>query len=185
MGQIIKLTTDNTMEIVDISFDVGGSSFNRKIHELIGNNCSTYETIPPRLVNSLTRTEIYPNKNNSIGVIMLIDEEGRLKSNKSNFLATALTDFSFGNIVGNAIIIGTEKKTNGEIDFCPLPSFIINVIQRVCNIAIREMGVMQEYETNINAKENGYQCVACVKLNKENGGTLPLFALSTIILVLC
>jgi len=110
MGQIIKLTTDNTMEIVDISFDAGDSSFNRKIHELIGNNCSMYETIPPRLVNSLTRTDIYPTNHNPIGVIMLIDEDGRLKDNKTNFLATVLTDFSFGDIVGNAIIIGTEKK---------------------------------------------------------------------------
>jgi len=61
------------------------------------------------------------------------------------------------------------------MDFCPLPPFIINVIQRVCNIAIREMANLQEYDVAINSSENGYQCIACVKLNKENGGTLPLY----------
>lgn len=116
--KIIKVSTELEMTVHD--FPEG--SIREQTHalcELIGNGCDIIEHVMPRRLYTSLKMSNNPTKTPGDCVSMLIDEEGRLKPNKTNVIGSYLyeTDRHGCPIVGNVIFVG-EVIANEGISLC-------------------------------------------------------------------
>ncbi|GEM_PF-231837 len=110
---IIRVSVDREISVHEVSLN------NKMLCELIGNNCDCVEQVlPRRLYSELNHTN---DPGSSKGVVMLVDEEGLLKENKMNVLASYLyeVDKHGSPIMGNVLFVGIKYENMG-ISFCEL-----------------------------------------------------------------
>lgn len=99
---------------------------NERFREYIGNGCDTYESVhPKRLYTEFNCSEVPDLKRPGIAISMLVDEEGRLKSNEINVLASYLygADIHGQPIVGNVLFVGEKYDEDGDIGFCSIDEY--------------------------------------------------------------
>lgn len=164
MAKILKITTNSSVETIDIDFKRDANLVNEEISALI--ECDYYTTYKPFALLSILNINAYNYDENKKGLLLLIDDEGALKeSPKVNEIASI---FAGTTIVGNCLLVGTEYLKHSEsFDFCSIDD----------NHLIMITTMIEKYYqvTSENCKvENDNKCVTCIKLNKENGGTLPI-----------
>lgn len=83
----LLIRTDNTVDVVKPE---NGKDFKAvELYRLI--ECDTFEVV-------------YPQGANSEGLIMVIDEEGKLVGKRLNLMATAIFGVGYDVIVGNALL---------------------------------------------------------------------------------
>lgn len=99
---LIKLTTDNQISLHE--FKEGY----KNLAQLIG--CEYIEVVRPRGLSSFLNT------------VMIVDEEGKCKEHKENFLASMLYDFTCGQyIAGDVLFMCEGVNSDGERDICDMP----------------------------------------------------------------
>lgn len=116
--KIIKISVDN--EISVYPFPTGTiNEENHALNEMIGNYCSLYEHVMPRRL--YTELGAVANVTNIDGeaVAMLVDEEGGLKENSLNIVASFLyeSDRHGHPIMGNVLLVGKKWEGSG-VSFC-------------------------------------------------------------------
>lgn len=114
MSKIIKVSTDLKITVHDFPQGSIGEQ-NRALYELIGNGCDMIEHVMPvRLYNELGHSN-HVKRNDSKCVSMLIDEEGLLKENKVNLIASYLygADQHGQHIVGNVLFVTDAYEGDG------------------------------------------------------------------------
>ena len=91
---------------------------NKALRKLIGKDCDLYESVSPKRLYSKVKVSKKMEKEGH-RMVMLVDEEGLLKSLESNILGSWLyeTDKHGYPIAGNVLFVGT-KYTGMGIDFC-------------------------------------------------------------------
>lgn len=116
--QIIRISTENEVSMHD--FPQGNySQQNRALYSLIGNNCSMIEHVMPRRLyrklGAVAEVTGIPGQ----AVALLVDEEGLLKANDINTIASYLyeSDNHGYPIMGNVLLIGKQWSKDG-ISFC-------------------------------------------------------------------
>ena len=120
MGKLIRVSTDLQVTIHD--YPEGSYQMqNGVLCKLIGDDCDLYETVKPRRLYSKVKIGKEMAKRDH-QIVMLVDEEGLLKSSEANILGSWLyeTDKHGYPIVGNVLFVGTEYKNMG-IDLCGVP----------------------------------------------------------------
>ena len=173
MGKVAKINVDGTLAIVDIDFTQNSNKINKRIHELIGNNCRVYQTVPVCFLYEYLNIEPYPRNKEDVGLIMLVDEEAKLKNADINADATVLASKErYELIAGNCLIVGTRYVKIGdieEVDFCEVPLGILKIITELL------IKFKKDILEDIALKDDkSKKCITCIKLNKENGNTLPI-----------
>ena len=131
MGKAILITTKNEIKEVEIDYSLDDMEVNNKLRKFIDEDCEFYQTLPPNVISEMFRFPTYPANKSAIGVIMLIDEEGKLNDLPINPIATYI--YGYDIIVGNALLISTKANEYGEIIFCGIPDDYIKKIQRCLN----------------------------------------------------
>lgn len=103
MSQIIKISSNGQMELIEWDEALSYEEKNRKIVSYIGNGCEYYELVFAKRLADLAKGHY----------VLLIDEEGKLKENNINVIASYLYgNMMYPEIVGNALIarlIETEE----------------------------------------------------------------------------
>lgn len=113
--RIIKISTDNMISV----HKYPESNVRKTLFGLIGNYCSIVECVKPqrlyRDLGAVAATSNVPGE----AVALLVDEEGLLKENAINAVASFLygTDKHSHPIVGNVLVIGV-KWERGGVSFC-------------------------------------------------------------------
>ena len=116
--KLIKVTTD--LKVTTHEFPTGTyKERNRRLRELIGNGCETYEHVMPKRLYERFGMENTPTRIPGQCVSMLVDEEFLLKENVPNLAGCYLygTDDHGHPIMGNILFVGEEWGEEG-IDFC-------------------------------------------------------------------
>lgn len=115
---IIRVSTNGKVTIHEIPNEAY-LEFNEELYSLVGNGCGFLEHVmPKRLYKELRHSnDPYTGK----GISMLVDEEGCLKPNEMNVIASWLYETDKHNmpIMGNVLFVGETFKDNG-ICFCGL-----------------------------------------------------------------
>ncbi len=100
----------------------GAMSQNFEICKLIGNDCCIFEHVRPKRLYTVLgcKADIDP-KNPGVAISMLVDEEGSLKSNSINVLASWLyeADMHGSPILGNVLFVGAKFGEDGP-EFCDI-----------------------------------------------------------------
>ena len=115
MMRIIRITTQNEISIHEYPL----KNENEALQQLIGNGCSIYEHVMPRRLyrdfGAIADVTRIPGE----AVALLVDEEGLLKENHINTVASILyeTDNHGHPIMGNVLIVG-KKWFGSGISFC-------------------------------------------------------------------
>lgn len=126
MYNAIKITTNNEIERVFISFEDGNERDVIKNH--IGNDCEYYVSATPVLLQNLFNTSSFSPKRT--GIIMLVDDNGFYKNLDINTISTILyqSDENISNyIVGNVLIVGTiYDYASMGYNYCSLPLDMLN-----------------------------------------------------------
>lgn len=127
--KLIKVTTDLQISVHEFPQGTYWEQ-NRKLKELIGGGCSSYESVKPRRLYTELHHVPYATRIPGECVSMLADEEGWLKDRPvANLAASYLyeSDIHGCPIVGNVLFIG-EKDTGGEVDFCGLEESVLQTL---------------------------------------------------------
>ena len=114
---IIRVSVNGKVSIHEVTNEEY-LEFNEELYGLVGNGCSYLEHVmPKRLYKKLHHS----NNPYAGGVSMLVDEEGCLKPNKTNIIASWLYETDKHNmpIMGNVLFVGETFGDNG-ICFCGL-----------------------------------------------------------------
>lgn len=115
---IIRVSTNGKITIHSIPNEAY-LEFNEELYSLVGNGCGFLEHVmPKRLYKELRHSnDPYTGK----GISMLVDEEGCLKANETNVIASWLYETDKHNmpIMGNVLLVSETFKDNG-ICFCGL-----------------------------------------------------------------
>nr|DAZ50901.1 MAG TPA: protein of unknown function (DUF3846) [Caudoviricetes sp.] len=117
MKKLVRVSTDLQVTIHD--YPEGSYQIqNKALRKLIGNDCDLYESVSPKRLYSKVKIGKKMEKEGH-RMVMLVDEEGLLKSLESNILGSWLyeTDKHGYPIAGNVLFVGT-KYTGMGIDFC-------------------------------------------------------------------
>ena len=117
MKKLVRVSTDLQVTIHD--YPEGSYQMqNKALRKLIGKDCDLYELVRPKRLYSKVKVSKEMEKEGHL-MVMLVDEEGLLKSLESNILGSWLyeTDKHGYPIVGNVLFVGTEYM-GMEIDFC-------------------------------------------------------------------
>ena len=117
MKKLVRVSTDLQVTIHD--YPEGSYQIqNKALRKLIGNDCDLYESVSPKRLYSRVKIGKKMEKEGH-RMVMLVDEEGLLKSLESNILGSWLyeTDKHGYPIAGNILFVGT-KYTGMGIDFC-------------------------------------------------------------------
>lgn len=117
MKKLVRVSTDLQVTIHD--YPEGSYQIqNKALRKLIGNDCDLYESVSPKRLYSRVKIGKKMEKEGH-RMVMLVDEEGLLKSLESNILGSWLyeTDKHGYPIAGNVLFVGT-KYTGMGIDFC-------------------------------------------------------------------
>ena len=117
MKKLVRVSTDLQVTIHD--YPEGSYQMqNKALRKLIGKDCDLYESVSPKRPYSIVKVSKKMEKEGH-RMVMLVDEEGLLKSLESNILGSWLyeTDKHGYPIAGNVLFVGT-KYTGMGIDFC-------------------------------------------------------------------
>ena len=117
MKKLVRVSTDLQVTIHD--YPEGSYQIqNKALRKLIGNDCDLYESVSPKRLYSKVKIGKKMEKEGH-RMVMLVDEEGLLKSLESNILGSWLyeTDKHGYPTAGNVLFVGT-KYTGMGIDFC-------------------------------------------------------------------
>lgn len=117
MKKLVRVSTDLQVTIHD--YPEGSYQMqNKALRKLIGKDCDLYESVSPKRLYSKVKIGKKMEKEGH-RMVMLVDEEGLLKSLESNILGSWLyeTDKHGYPIAGNVLFVGT-KYTGMGIDFC-------------------------------------------------------------------
>lgn len=117
MKKLVRVSTDLKVTIHD--YPEGSYQMqNKALRKLIGKDCDLYELVRPKRLYSKVKVSKEMEKEGH-RMVMLVDEEGLLKSLESNILGSWLyeTDKHGYPIVGNVLFVGIEYM-GMEIDFC-------------------------------------------------------------------
>ena len=117
MKKLVRVSTDLQVTIHD--YPEGSCQIqNKALRKLIGKDCDLYESVSPKRLYSRVKIGKKMEKEGH-RMVMLVDEEGLLKSLESNILGSWLyeTDKHGYPIAGNILFVGT-KYTGMGIDFC-------------------------------------------------------------------
>ena len=117
MKKLVRVSTDLQVTIHD--YPEGSYQIqNKALRKLIGKDCDLYESVSPKRLYSKVKIGKKMEKEGH-RMVMLVDEEGLLKSLESNILGSWLyeTDKHGYPIAGNVLFVGT-KYTGMGIDFC-------------------------------------------------------------------
>lgn len=129
MGKLIRVSTDLQVTIHD--YPEGSYQMqNGVLCKLIGDDCDLYETVKPRRLYSKVKIGKKMEKEGH-RMVMLVDEEGLLKSLESNILGSWLyeTDKHGYPIAGNVLFVGT-KYTGMGIDFCGISEDVAESLKK-------------------------------------------------------
>lgn len=174
MANIIRINEDFTVDNIDIDFDRSSGVVNKEIKELIG--CDHYQTFGPNPLVELFNTQCYPYEKGKTGIIMLLDDEGAIKENPSiNIMASILAG---ADIFGKCLVVGTTFIGDG-FDYCELPNDWSTKITALIRGLAKEIKEQIKNGEPISPFKGANECIACIKLNKENGNTLPLICPKT------
>ena len=117
MKKLVRVSTDLQVTIHDYP-EGSYQTQNKALRKLIGKDCDLYESVSPKRLYSRVKIGKKMEKEGH-RMVMLVDEEGLLKSLESNILGSWLyeTDKHGYPIAGNVLFVGT-KYTGMGIDFC-------------------------------------------------------------------
>lgn len=122
---ILRLSSDGKLH--KYGYPVGDiSTQNERFREYIGNGCDIYERVhPKRLYTEFNCSGVPDRKRPGIAISMLVDEEGRLKDNEINVLASYLygADIHGQPIVGNVLFVGEKYDEDRELCFCSIDEY--------------------------------------------------------------
>lgn len=106
MPYIFKITTDNTLELIECDGNKGYTWWMEQMHGYV-------EHVRPK--------RLYSDLGADDSVSMLVDEDGHAKGLELNLIGSILygTDTHGSPILGDILIVG-EKRINGEIYFSGL-----------------------------------------------------------------
>lgn len=131
---IIRVSTNGEVTIHQVTNDAY-LEFNEELYSLVGNGCGFLEHVmPKRLYKELRHSnDPYTGK----GISMLVDEEGCLKPNETNIIASWLYETDKHNmpIMGNVLFVSETFKDNG-ICFCGLD----NEVEKQLYTQLTEIG---------------------------------------------
>lgn len=142
--KLIKISTDLEMTVHD--FPTGShAQQNEFLQELIGNNCRAYEHVMPKRLYTELHMQSRPTNIPGHCVSMLIDEEGRLKKNASNFIGSYLyeSDRNGCPIMGNILFVGEEWSSDG-IEFCGINGSVFELLELRLTTLIRKIKAFKE-----------------------------------------
>ena len=117
MKKLVRVSTDLQVTIHD--YPEGSYQIqNKALRKLIGKDCDLYESVSPKRLYSRVKIGKKLEKEGH-RMVMLVDEEGLVKSLESNILGSWLyeTDKHGYPFAGNVLFVGT-KYTGMGIDFC-------------------------------------------------------------------
>lgn len=117
MKKLVRVSTD--LEVTIHDYPEGSYQMQNKVlKKLIGKDCDLYESVRPKRLYSKVKIGKEMAKRDH-QMVMLVDEEGLLKSLESNILGSWLyeTDKHGCPIVGTVLFVGTAYTGMG-IDFC-------------------------------------------------------------------
>lgn len=142
--KIIRISTDLELTTHEFLRGLYGQQ-NEFLRELIGNNCNIYVPVMPRRLYTDFCIKEYPTKVAGQCVIMLVDDEGGLKENKSNLIGSYLyeSDRHGYPIMGNILFIGEEWDGDG-IDFCGIEDSVFKLLEQQLNSLILTMKAAKE-----------------------------------------
>lgn len=127
---LIMISTE--LELTVHEFPMGSyTEQNQILRELIGNHCDIYEHVMPKRLYTELHIKNEPTKVPGQCVSMLIDEEGMLKENEPNLVASYLyeSDKHGCPIMGNVLFVGEEWGNEG-IDFCGIENSIFRFLEQ-------------------------------------------------------
>lgn len=127
---LIRISTG--LELTVHEFPTGSyTQQNRMLCELIGNHCDIFEHVMPKRLYTELHIKNEPTKVPGQCVSMLIDEEGMLKENEPNLVASYLykSDKHGCPIMGNVLFVGEEWGNEG-IDFCGIENSIFRFLEQ-------------------------------------------------------
>ena len=129
MGKLIRVSTDLQVTIHDYP-EGSYQAQNKVLRKLIGDDCDLHEVVKPRRLYSKLKTASKELKKDSC-IVMLVDEEGLLKSLEPNILASWLyeTDQHGFPIAGNVLFVGTGYTDMG-FDICGISDEIAEALQQ-------------------------------------------------------
>lgn len=115
MGKMIKITRRGEVGILDYPEGKGTKPLCREL------GCDLVERVRPKRLYSCLRVsnKLDPSKPGEV-VCMLVDEEGRLKPNTPNLIASWMyeTDLHRQPIVGDVLLVGEKVDEEGNLTFC-------------------------------------------------------------------
>lgn len=129
MKKLVRVSTDLQVTIHD--YPEGSYQIqNKALRKLIGNDCDLYESVSPKRLYSKVKIGKKMEKEGH-RMVMLVDEEGLLKSLESNIIGSWLyeTDKHGYPIAGNVLFVGT-KYTGMGIDFCGISEDVAESLKR-------------------------------------------------------
>lgn len=129
MKKLVRVSTDLQVTIHD--YPEGSYQIqNKALRKLIGNDCDLYESVSPKRLYSKVKIGKKMEKEGH-RMVMLVDEEGLLKSLESNILGSWLyeTDKHGYPIGGNVLFVGT-KYTGMGIDFCGISEDVAESLKK-------------------------------------------------------
>ena len=172
MDKIIRIGvnpafSNNTYEEIEFSFDKSIDNIEKELLGLIGSNCFKYKIVAPQIIQELLNVSSYPSEKSDVGIVMLCECD--VNEDNVNALATVMyMSDGLKLLSGNCLILGTRLNSNNKIEFCPIPE---TKLERIRYFIDTMLGNNKDLSREQIIK--GKQCVSCIKLNKENGGTLP------------
>ena len=129
MKKLVRVSTDLQVTIHD--YPEGSYQIqNKALRKLIGNDCDLYESVSPKSLYSKVKIGKNMEKEGH-RMVMLVDEEGLLKSLESNIIGSWLyeTDKHGYPIAGNVLFVGT-KYTGMGIDFCGISEDVAESLKK-------------------------------------------------------
>ncbi len=143
--KIIKISTDLELTVHEYPEEKSYVQQNKVLCELIGNHCDIYECVEPKRL--YTKLNMYNSPITVAGrcVCMLVDEEGLLKENEPNLVASYLyeTDIHQNPIMGNVLFVG-KKWVNDGIDFCGIEDSICQSLENKLKNIVYKMKIAKE-----------------------------------------
>jgi len=116
--KIIKVSTDLALSVHEFP-NASCEEENDFFYELIGNQCDIYEVVMPKRLYTEWQMSSMATGVPGECVLMLADEEGRLKPNECNMVGSYLymSDKHGNPIMGNILFVGEVLGDDGP-EFC-------------------------------------------------------------------
>lgn len=132
MENAILIDVNNEFKLIEL--DYSSSSFLNDVKMIISDDCSYLGTTKSHFLHESFSINPYPFKGN--GIIMLIDDNGKMKPHTQNILASFLHGDVNDYIAGRCIITGTYYNNLEEsFDYCGLSEHHISLLTAVLSMA--------------------------------------------------